>query len=190
MMSFLFVSALLIGLAIILSLDDVDGFNLVPCCPSSHHLKRATLQMAKEFASIGSDGTVKRSTGSLGVPKKNKKIAQQKNNNNKSLSKKERQRTANGTMDSNTSNASVDPSEQGIQVVRGNRGSKSVTIIRGMNATPDSEKKKILKSLKSKLGVGGTLVDGVLELQGRDNIEKVVDLLKGLGYAKTRKVGK
>ena len=107
------------------------------------------------------------------------------------LSKKERQRTANGTIDSSSAsgNKTADPAQQGIQVVRGNRGNKVVTIIRGMNATTVDDKKKILKTLKSKLGAGGTLVDGVLELQG-DNTEKVVELLKSMGYAKARKIGK
>ena len=146
----------------------------------------------KEFVSISSDGTknIARSTGSLGKPskKKKQKIAKQQS---KKLSKQERQRTANGTIDSNGNIAnSMDPAQQGLQVVRGNRGSKTVTIIRGMNATSIEEKKKILKLLKRKLGVGGTLVDGVLEIQGSDKIDTVVDTLRGIGYAKARKVGK
>ena len=84
----------------------------------------------------------------------------------------------------------MDPAQQGLQVIRGNRGNKTVTIIRGMNATSIEEKKKILKLLKRKLGVGGTLVDGVLEIQGSDKIDTVVDTLRGIGYAKARKVGK
>lgn len=57
-----------------------------------------------------------------------------------------------------------------------------------MNATSIDDKKKILKTLKSKIGVGGTLVDGVLEIQGT-HTEKVVELLQGMGYTKARKIG-
>ncbi|CAJ1911679.1 unnamed protein product [Cylindrotheca closterium] len=145
----------------------------------------------KEWASISSDGNmnVKRPTGSLGKPKKNKK--KQISEETKTLSKKERQRTGNGKVDSGAGvNATtLHPSQQGVQVVRGNRGNKTVTIVQGMNATAIDDKKKILKTLKGKLGVGGTLVDGVLEIQGT-HTEKVVELLKGMGYAKARKVGK
>ena len=108
------------------------------------------------------------------------------------MSKKERQRTGNGTVDSGAgqTQTTLDPSQQGLQVLRGNRGNKTVTIVQGMNATSIDDKKKILKTLNSKLGVGGTLVDGVLELQGGTHVEKVVELLKNMGYAKARKIGK
>jgi translation initiation factor 1 len=166
-------------------------------------------------ASISSDGTIDsgvgksnnqapRSTGSLGKPKKRKANGGGQdggsNNNNSNnqktiMSKKDRQRTANGTIVSNstaratTGSRSVPPDQQdGVQVVRGNRGSKTVTIVRGMDGTSEDEKKTLLKLLKSKLGVGGTLVDGVLEIQGT-HTDKVVDILKGVGYTKTRKVG-
>lgn len=176
-----------VAILVTLSLIDVNQALLSrrPQTESPRSILLPPLQ-AKEFASIGSDGNVRRSTGSLGVPSKKKKKKSPKQN--KALSKKERQRTANGTIDSNSSNVSADPSQQGLEVVRGNRGNKTVTIVRGMNTTQVDEKKKILKSLKSKLGTGGTLVDGVLELQGGDKIEKVVELLQGLGYSKARKV--
>ena len=106
------------------------------------------------------------------------------------MSKKDRQRTGNGTIQSESNGRKGDPAEQGVQVVRGNRGSKTVTIVRGMDATPLEDKKKILKLLKSKLGVGGTLVEGVLEVQGDSHAEKVLEILKRLGYLKARKVGK
>lgn len=146
----------------------------------------------KSFASISSDGVVSggpRPTGSLGKPSKKKNTKKQSVKANTPLSKKERQRTANGTIQSE-GNVTGNPADQAIQVVRGNRGNKTVTIVRGMIATPADEKKKILKSIKSKLGVGGTVVDGVLEIQGGSHAEKVVEILKGLGYSKTRKVGK
>jgi len=146
----------------------------------------------KSFASISSDGKVTgapRPTGSLGKPSKKKKADNNNQQQQKPMSKKDRQRTANGTIQSESSNNNnADPAEQGVQVVRGTRGTKTVTIVRGMNATSSEEKKNILKLLKSKLGVGGTLVDGVLEVQGT-HTDKVVEILKGMGYLKARKVG-
>ena len=110
---------------------------------------------------ISSDGTVNapRSTGSLGKLSKKK---ENKAKSNKPLSKKERQRTANCTIQSQGSTV-ANPADQGVQVVHGNRDNKTVTIIRGMKVASIEEKKTLLKSLKSKLGVGGTLEDGVLE---------------------------
>ncbi|CAB9524769.1 Translation initiation factor SUI1 [Seminavis robusta] len=175
----------------------VDAFLPSAPLPTSWPEQRTLLWHAnnnqkKPIASINSDGVVSRGprpTGSLGKPSKRK--TKKPNNGVKPMSKKERQRTANGTIDSNTSsnNSNVDPSQQAIQVVRGTRGNKTVTIVRGMTATAVDDKKKILKTLKSKLGVGGTLVDGVLEVQG-PHMDKVVELLQGMGYDKARKVGK
>jgi translation initiation factor 1 len=146
----------------------------------------------KPMASVSSsDGAVLRPTGSLGKPsKKRETLGMSSRHSNKPLSKKERQRTANGTIDSSTGASGNDPpAQQSIQVVHGNRGDKTVTIIRGMKAPSVEEKKEILKTLKSKLGVGGTLIDGVLELQG-DHTTIVVELLKVMGYTKARKMGK
>ena len=160
-------------------------------CTSTLYATSSSSDNKKSFASISSDGVVsgaKRPTGSLGKPSR-KKPKNQATTNQKPMSKKDRQRTANGTIQSDSNGRTGDPADQAIQVVRGSRGSKTVTIIRGMTATPAEEKKKILKLLKSKLGVGGTLVEGVLEVQGT-HLEKVVEILKGLGYLKARKVGK
>ena len=112
-----------------------------------------------------------------------------KTSGNKPLSKIDRQRTANGTMDSSTAKNGIDPADQSLQIVRGTRGNKMVTIIRGMSETSVERKKEILKTLKTKLGVGGTLVDGVLELQG-DHTLKVVEMLQEMGYAKAKRIGK
>lgn len=166
----------------------VRSFLPQPYVRQHQGISRTPLNL-KEYASISSDGNVKRPTGSLGKPKRSKK--KQTPKENKALSKKERQRTGNGKVDSGAGVATttLNPSEQGLQVVRGNRGNKTVTIVQGMNATSIDDKKKILKTLKSKLGVGGTLVEGVLEIQGT-HTEKVVELLKGMGYAKAKKIGK
>lgn len=189
-------SLLFISVCLTLLGDSIHAFSTTAATNACICSNRCTSLFAdkKSFASISSDGVVSgapRSTGSLGRPSKKKK----KLNNNQAggMSKKERQRTANGTIQSDSSgtgSSRVDPADQGIQVVRGNRGSKTVTIVRGMHATPVDEKKKILKLLKSKLGVGGTLVYGVLEIQGESHVDKVVEILQSMGYLKARKIGK
>lgn len=55
--------------------------------------------------------------------------------------------------------------------------------------SPMDERKKLLKEMKRTIGVGGTLVDGVLEIQGPHS-DKVLATLKKKGYAKSKKIGK
>ncbi|MBL7160377.1 MAG: stress response translation initiation inhibitor YciH [Candidatus Aenigmarchaeota archaeon] len=54
------------------------------------------------------------------------------------------------------------------------RYGKFITIVQGMSK--DVEPKKVLKELKTKLACGGTLKDGVIELQGnhKDSIKKIL----------------
>jgi translation initiation factor 1 len=59
---------------------------------------------------------------------------------------------------------------------------------RGMTS-PTDDRKKLLKEMKSKFGVGGTLVDGVLEIQGSFAVQ-AVEILKKNGYSKAQKIGK
>jgi translation initiation factor 1 (eIF-1/SUI1) len=59
---------------------------------------------------------------------------------------------------------------------------------RGMTS-PMDDRKKLLKAMKSKFGVGGTLVDGVLEIQGSFAVE-AVEILKKNGYSKAQKIGR
>ena len=47
------------------------------------------------------------------------------------------------------------------------------------------ERKKMLKEMKSKLGGGGTLVEGVLELQG-SHVDKILDLMKKKGFVEAK----
>jgi translation initiation factor 1 (eIF-1/SUI1) len=46
---------------------------------------------------------------------------------------------------------------------------------------PMSDRKELLREMKAKLGGGGTLVDGVLELQG-SHAEKVLEMMKTKGF--------
>lgn len=50
-------------------------------------------------------------------------------------------------------------------------------------------RKDILKSLKKSLGVGGTLVEGVLEIQGA-YASKTVEALHKKGYVLAKMIGK
>jgi translation initiation factor 1 len=52
---------------------------------------------------------------------------------------------------------------------------------------PMSDRKTLLKEMKAKLGGGGTLVDGVLELQG-SHADKVLEILKSKGYSQAKVV--
>ena len=51
------------------------------------------------------------------------------------------------------------------------------------------DRKVLLKEMKKKFGGGGTLVDGVLELQG-SHADKALAILKKNGYSQAKKIGK
>jgi len=53
--------------------------------------------------------------------------------------------------------------------------------------SPMDVRRDLLKELKKSLGVGGTLVDGVLELQGAYG-DKTVTMLRKRGYELTKKI--
>ena len=69
---------------------------------------------------------------------------------------------------------------------RKGRKGKSVTVLRGLPGDAASQK-ALLKQLKSKLGTGGALKDGVIEIQG-DHRDRVVTILEKAGY-KAKKAG-
>lgn len=53
---------------------------------------------------------------------------------------------------------------------------------------PFKDRKALLREMKGKLGGGGALVEGVLELQGSHS-DKVLDILRSKGYSGARVVG-
>ena len=48
------------------------------------------------------------------------------------------------------------------------------------------ERKKILKDIKQKIGGGGALIDGIIEVQGAHS-DVVIKMLTAKGYTKTKK---
>ncbi len=67
------------------------------------------------------------------------------------------------------------------------RGGKTVTLVRGVLASPDALA-ALGKRLRTACGTGGTVKDGVLELQG-DHADRVVELLQGEGHRVKRAGG-
>ena len=74
-----------------------------------------------------------------------------------------------------------------VQPTRGGRGGKTVTVFRGLELD-DAGFKRLLKTLKSRIGSGGTAKDGVIELQG-DQVDLALDLLTKEGYRPKRAGG-
>ena len=67
-----------------------------------------------------------------------------------------------------------------VRFEKSGRGGKVVTIVSGLNMHPEG-KSALLAALKKKLGTGGAVKDGVLELQG-DQRDRLPPLLTTLGY--------
>lgn len=83
---------------------------------------------------------------------------------------------------------SLPPKEQtaAIHFEKKGRGGKSVSVVRGLQLTPD-DLKTLSQELKKACGTGGTVKDGTIEIQG-DQREKIAARLRALGY-KTKFVG-
>ena len=74
-----------------------------------------------------------------------------------------------------------------VQPTRGGKGGKTVTVIRGLELDPAGFK-SLLKKLKTRIGSGGTVKAGVIELQG-DQVDLALELLTKEGYRPKRAGG-
>lgn len=83
---------------------------------------------------------------------------------------------------------SLPPAQQtaAIQRETKGRGGKTVTVIRNLQLTLD-DLKALAAQLKQTCGTGGTVKEGMIEIQG-DHREKVAEKLRSLGY-KTKFTG-
>ena len=67
-----------------------------------------------------------------------------------------------------------------VQRTKAGKGGKLVTAITGLEL-PESEARALLKQLKAGSGTGGTLKDGVIELQG-DQVTAALAALERAGF--------
>lgn len=67
-----------------------------------------------------------------------------------------------------------------VQRTKAGKGGKLVTAITGLEA-PEAELKTLLNQLKAAAGTGGTVKDGVIELQG-DQVAPALAALEKAGY--------
>ena len=67
-----------------------------------------------------------------------------------------------------------------VQRSKAGKGGKLVTAITGLEV-PEAEAKQLLKQLKASCGTGGTLKDGVIELQG-DQLAPALAALEAAGF--------
>jgi translation initiation factor 1 len=75
------------------------------------------------------------------------------------------------------------PESDGVVRVRREkkgRGGKTATVVRGLPGT-EAELKKIAKTLKQKCGVGGSVKDFEIVIQG-DNVALVIEALSAAGH--------
>jgi translation initiation factor 1 len=77
---------------------------------------------------------------------------------------------------------SLPPHQQTVYLHRESkgRGGKGVTLVKGLMLS-EADLSALAKRLKQACGSGGTVKDGVIEIQG-ENRERIADILRKLGY--------
>ena len=88
------------------------------------------------------------------------------------------------TSDTSMTSAQKRAQKLRLAMERAGRGGKTVTIVRGFTGSQE-ELEELCKTLKQKIGVGGSAKEGEIILQG-DHRAKVAELLKSLGYSNTK----
>lgn len=83
---------------------------------------------------------------------------------------------------SSASNPSLPPQQQTVYLQRESSGrhGKPVTLVKNLLLSADNLK-ALAKKLKQECGTGGTIKEGVIEIQGEQR-QKVADVLQTLGY--------
>ena len=83
---------------------------------------------------------------------------------------------------STTHAKSLPPQQQTVYLHResSGRAGKAVTLVKKLILSED-DLKALAKKLKQECGTGGTVKDGVIEIQG-EHREKIADVLQKLGY--------
>ena len=92
--------------------------------------------------------------------------------------------TKGATSDTSMTSAQKRAQKLRLAMERAGRGGKTVTIVREFTGSQE-ELEELCKTLKQKIGVGGSAKEGEIILQG-DHRAKVAELLKSLGYSNTK----
>lgn len=71
-----------------------------------------------------------------------------------------------------------------VSIEKNHRGGKTVTLVKNFIGT-EADMKELGKLLKTKCGVGGSVKDGEILVQGEFK-EKVIEILKKEGYTQTK----